>query len=885
MIVGDLNSYAMEDPMVALETAGYTNLETYYVGANAYSYVFSAQAGSLDHSMANASLFGQVSGATTWHINADEPTVLDYNTEFKSGGQIGSLFNPDAFRTSDHDPLLIGLNLTPAAASIVLTKTVGTDPLACAATDDITVPAGTNVTYCYSVENTGNLTLHRHDLADSKLGALLNNFPYALAPGASVFLTATTPITITTVNTATWTAYNAGPIDVVTASDAATVTVVIVPNPAINLVKTVGTTPATCAVTDNISVAAGTTVYYCYVAENTGNVNLNFHTLVDSELGALASNLPYVLAPGAFSPEVIVPETINIDTTNVATWTATTMNFIDISATGTALNLTDDSEANITSPFPFTFFGATSSDLRVGNNGGILFGVTTGDLGLTNAALPATSGLPAPAILPFWDDFDDETGNVFWQVQGTAPNRKLIVQWHNRPHYNGIGAVTFEVILYETSNAIEFLYLDTDFGNALYNHGLSATSGLQESTSSAVQYSFNQAVLLNSMTIRFEPTAYTPVVTMAPTASDSDSATVTVLFPNIFVAPLSLSSTQATNTTITQTLNVGNTGAAPLTWEIAETAPDAAPRNGIQAASEPVFNVPAAVASKADCAAFENYLGNEPAGWAEFCGQPATAPASSPSNPTSTGYTLNLRAPSRNLYRFTLNNFPGQVSVGAQAANIYALDFDASATTLYALNTSTNELGTLSTTTGAFTAIVACPAPAAGTWTGLSIDPVSNVFYASTAANLYTINPATCSPTLIGPFGVTSGTMIDIAIGSAGVMYGHEIFTDSIYTINTSTGAATLVGPTGFLANFAQGMDFDNEDGTLYIFLYVGTGVNHYGTVNLATGAVTPLASSNPLGEFEGATQTLGTCIPNDYGWLSLTPITGTTAAAGYDPG
>ena len=172
-----------------------------------------------------------------------------------------------------------------------------------------------------------------------------------------------------------------------------------------------------------------------------------------------------------------MPETINITTTNVATWTASTaVPFIDISATGTALNLTDDSEANIVSPFPFTFFGATSSDLRVGNNGGILFGVTTGDLGLTNAALPAATGLPAPAILPFWDDMDDETGNVYWEVQGTAPNRKLIVEWYNRPHFNGVGTATFEAILYETSNAIEFRYLDTDFGNAAYNYGASATS-------------------------------------------------------------------------------------------------------------------------------------------------------------------------------------------------------------------------------------------------------------------------------------------------------------------------------------------------------------------------------------------------------------------------
>ena len=183
-----------------------------------------------------------------------------------------------------------------------------------------------------------------------------------------------------------------------------------------------------------------------------------------------------------------------------------------------------------------------------------------------------------------------------------------------------------------------------------------------------------------------------------------------------------------------------------------------------------------------------------------------------------------------------------------------------------------------------FTSIVACPAPAGGTWTGLSIDPTTNVFYASTGANLYTLNPITCSPTLIGPFNVTGGIMIDIAVNPAGVMYGHDIFTDSIYTINTSTGAATLVGLTGYLANFAQGMDFDNEDGTLYIFLYVGTGVNHYGTVNLTTGAVTALASTNPTGEFEGATQTLGLCIPNDYGWLSTSPISGTTAANSVTP-
>ena len=49
-----------------------------------------------------------------YHINADEPSVLDYNTNFKSAGQLISLYNPDQFRVSDHDPVIVGLCLPPA---------------------------------------------------------------------------------------------------------------------------------------------------------------------------------------------------------------------------------------------------------------------------------------------------------------------------------------------------------------------------------------------------------------------------------------------------------------------------------------------------------------------------------------------------------------------------------------------------------------------------------------------------------------------------------------------------------------------------------------------------------------------------------------------------
>jgi predicted extracellular nuclease len=111
LIIGDLNAYTREDPIRALEAAGYTNLIRRDIGDGAYSYVFQGQSGYLDHALATASLRRQVTGVTEWHINADEPVVLDYNTEFKTPGQLSSFYSPEPYRSSDHDPLLIGLNL------------------------------------------------------------------------------------------------------------------------------------------------------------------------------------------------------------------------------------------------------------------------------------------------------------------------------------------------------------------------------------------------------------------------------------------------------------------------------------------------------------------------------------------------------------------------------------------------------------------------------------------------------------------------------------------------------------------------------------------------------------------------------------------------------
>jgi hypothetical protein len=128
IIIGDLNSYAQEDSIDEIkagsdDTLGtsddFTNLINLFQGIYAYSYTFDGQAGYLDYALANESLLAQITGATEWHINSDEPDVLDYDTTFKPPSQ-DALFEVNPYRTSDHDPAIVGLNpvTLPSESSI-----------------------------------------------------------------------------------------------------------------------------------------------------------------------------------------------------------------------------------------------------------------------------------------------------------------------------------------------------------------------------------------------------------------------------------------------------------------------------------------------------------------------------------------------------------------------------------------------------------------------------------------------------------------------------------------------------------------------------------------------------------------------------------------------
>lgn len=136
LIIGDLNSYRNEDPIDAIEAGAddtigtaddYVDLLDSLVGASAYTYLFDGQLGYLDHALANVTLARQVTGATAWNINADEIPLFDYNDEirdamsgsffepaFQRESSALPLYEPDAYRSSDHDPVIVGLDLNGA---------------------------------------------------------------------------------------------------------------------------------------------------------------------------------------------------------------------------------------------------------------------------------------------------------------------------------------------------------------------------------------------------------------------------------------------------------------------------------------------------------------------------------------------------------------------------------------------------------------------------------------------------------------------------------------------------------------------------------------------------------------------------------------------------
>ena len=149
VLAGDFNSYGQEDPLVVLFEAGYVDVEQHF-DIDTSSYLFSGLVGSLDHVLLNGPAVDRARGADIWNINSGESVALEYSRY----NYHGTLFHaPDAYRSSDHDPVIVGLTARASQTAISLPSSVR------AAGDTDPVPVNIKVTSSAGKVRTGTVEI------------------------------------------------------------------------------------------------------------------------------------------------------------------------------------------------------------------------------------------------------------------------------------------------------------------------------------------------------------------------------------------------------------------------------------------------------------------------------------------------------------------------------------------------------------------------------------------------------------------------------------------------------------------------------------------------------------------------------------------------------
>ena len=144
-LTGDFNAYTGEDPMQVLYDAGYTDIGSARAPEE-YTYQFDGLVGSLDHVLGNRPAASRVTGAHVWNINSVESVAYEYS---RTNYNATDFYAPGPYRSSDHDPLLVGFDVPVPPAATATTATVSpprvvvrdTTPTVTASVDAAGVPA------------------------------------------------------------------------------------------------------------------------------------------------------------------------------------------------------------------------------------------------------------------------------------------------------------------------------------------------------------------------------------------------------------------------------------------------------------------------------------------------------------------------------------------------------------------------------------------------------------------------------------------------------------------------------------------------------------------------------------------------------------------------
>ncbi len=677
-----------------------------------------------------------------------------------------------------------------------------------------------------------------------------------------------------------------------------------------------------CGTATTLDVVTGDAVNVCYSVTNTGDVPLAYNGM-DDNLNArpLFYGQPFSapLLPGerfqlnrlihATRSQVVTAEAQGVD---VLPWyfpRTQEADFVDISRSGTALDLADDGSANLTMPFRFNVFGLESDQLCINNNGFLLLDWSKPcdgfqqDTAIPNENVPLRSA----QIAPLWDDLFTG-GNVYYAVIGEPPHRRFIVQWDGKNHYNdGVSdpeAVTFEAILEETTHTLSFQYLNTVFGNPAHpewDRGRSATIGFQSRSrdgfgSPWLSLPFHQPQLEPQSGLTWRSTGFSHAT--APAA-----AMLNVHAPSISVSPEALAATIPPGGRTSASLTIANRGTFDLRW---------------QTGVSPLGSTSHFVSAPASLSASANEgEGSEEdvdlSGLEAFAPSPKLRthqPGPPPDLFATRAFALHTGTISGDFRYSRLDDLshpaatqdigalPGYTAfAGAFLGKDFSQQFmiDDSGGAVFTLDTAT---GVASRNLGRV--LEAPPLPRIGLWRGITWDATTQTLY-GLATDTFDILPDTrfflaridrghdVEAKLVGELpALSEGVAIfAIAVDPIGRLFGVDILGDRLMAIDKDTAVALPIGPLGFDAAFGSGMDFDDGTGTLYLAtIDFNTQISNLYTVDPLTGEATVVDRRQQLGNGSQhmalAIASGPPCVPPaDVPWLSVTRRTSGSIAPG----
>ena len=319
------------------------------------------------------------------------------------------------------------------------------------------------------------------------------------------------------------------------------------PGPAMTLSKTVGLTAGVCGVDETLIVPFGTPVTYCYLMTNTGGVTLNYHTVVDDQLGTLLDNFLFPVLPGNGAFFTVDDVVLAGTTTNIATWTA--------------------------------YESLTSSSSTTCRTPALAIPDST-PAGVDDILIMATSG-----TLTDLDVSLDLTHTWVGDVTVSISNGATTASFFDRPGYTGTGFGC-------SGDNADVIANDEGVDPGIESQCTNAPAVFGDApggdpTSTTLFAAFDGQPLAGTWTLHASDSVGGDTGTVNEWCliasysegvggdSDTDSVTVTVLpqlFPDIAVSPGSLSSFQAVDTTTNHLLDITNNGDADLDWTIGEDA-------------------------------------------------------------------------------------------------------------------------------------------------------------------------------------------------------------------------------------------------------------------------------------------------------------------------